>query len=65
MTKITSYKEAVEELELILHSIESESADVDDLSAKVKRASQLLKFCSDKLKLTEKEVDKILKGIQE
>lgn len=65
MTKIKSYKDAMGELELILHSIESESIDVDELSEKVKRASVLLKFCSDKLKLTEKEVENILKGIQE
>ena len=65
MTKISSYKDAIEELELILHSIENESVDVDELSEKVKRASVLLKLCSDKLKLTEKEVEKILEGIGE
>ena len=39
--------------------------DVDELSEKVKRASLLLKLCSDKLKLTEKEVSKIIVGINE
>ena len=60
-----SYKSAVEELEKIVHSIENESIDVDQLSEKVKRASLLLKICSDKLRLTEKEVEKILDGIKE
>ena len=60
-----SYKIAVEELEKIVHSIENESIDVDQLSEKVKRASLLLKICSDKLRLTEKEVEKILDGIKE
>jgi exodeoxyribonuclease VII small subunit len=46
-----------------LHSIENDSVDVDELSEKVKRASVLLKLCSDKLKLTEKEVEKILADI--
>lgn len=60
-----NYGEAIEELEEILSSIESESIDVDELSDKVKRASMLLKICSDKLKLTEKEVEKIIEGINE
>ena len=63
MTKKINYKTAIEELEEILHSIENESIDVDELSEKVKRASLLLKLCDDKLKLTEKEVEKILEGI--
>ncbi len=63
MSKKINYKSAIEELEEILHSIENESIDVDELSEKVKRASLLLKLCDDKLKLTEKEVEKILEGI--
>jgi len=63
MTKKVNYKSAIEELEEILHSIENESIDVDELSEKVKRASLLLKLCDDKLKLTEQEVEKILEGI--
>lgn len=60
-----SYKSAVDELEKIVHSIENESIDVDQLSEKVKRASLLLKICSDKLRLTEKEVEKILSDIKD
>ena len=63
MTKKVNYKSAIEELEEILHSIENESIDVDELSEKVKRASLLFKLCDDKLKLTEQEVEKILEGI--
>lgn len=65
MDKKINYKDAIEELELILGSIDNESVDVDELSEKVKRASLLLKLCSDKLKLTEKEVEKILEGIED
>lgn len=65
MDKKINYKDAIEELELILSSIDNESVDVDELSEKVKRASLLLKLCSDKLKLTEKEVEKILEGIED
>ena len=65
MAEKMNYKKAVEELELILSSIDNESVDVDELSEKVKRASLLLKLCGDKLKLTEKEVEKILEGIED
>lgn len=69
MSEKITYKKAIDELEKIVHSIENESIDVDELSEKVKRASQLLKLCSDKLRLTEKEVEKIIgnleKGSQE
>lgn len=55
------YSEAVNEIEEILHKIENEELDVDDLAEKVKRAYYLLKVCRDKLYATEKDIDKILK----
>jgi len=48
--KITSYKDAISELEEIVNDIENESIDVDELAGKVDRASKLLSICSDKLK---------------
>ncbi|MCT4602522.1 MAG: exodeoxyribonuclease VII small subunit [Marinifilum sp.] len=45
--------------------IENEELDVDDLSEKVKRVSELLVICKAKLNSTEKEVEKILKEIDE
>ena len=62
--KIT-YKDAIEELEDIVHGIENEDVDVDDLAKKVERASKLLKVCSDKLKKTEEEVDQVIKQLNE
>ncbi|MFO7924894.1 MAG: exodeoxyribonuclease VII small subunit [Bacteroidales bacterium] len=59
--KAISYNEAVKEIEDILHQIEDEELDVDDLSDKVKRAYFLLKLCKDKLHSTEKDIDKIMK----
>lgn len=58
--KITNYKEAISELEEIVNDIENEAIDVDELAGKVERASKLLTICSDKLKKTEKEVDKVI-----
>jgi exodeoxyribonuclease VII small subunit len=58
--KTFSYNEAVDELEEILEQIESESLDVDQLTAKVKRAGLLIRECKQRLRTTEDEVGKIL-----
>jgi exodeoxyribonuclease VII small subunit len=58
--KKPSFNQAVEELENILEQIESGELDVDELSGKVKRASELLRLCQSKLRSTEEEIDKII-----
>lgn len=63
--KKISYNEAITEIEEILQKIENEELDVDDLSDKVKRVSNLIKICKDKLYKTEEEVEKILREIEE
>ncbi|WP_421918332.1 exodeoxyribonuclease VII small subunit [Marinifilum sp.] len=63
--KKISYSEAIAEIEETIMLIESEELDVDDLSEKVKRVSELLVICKTKLNSTEKEVEKILKEIDE
>ncbi len=63
--KITTYKEAVGEIELILKEIENEETDVDHLAEKVKRAYSLLKICREKLYKTEEEVENIMKEIRD
>lgn len=60
MSKKMTYSAALEELELIIHEIESEEISIDDLSLKVKRASSLLKFCKEKLRTTEEDINTIL-----
>ncbi|MFW5658112.1 MAG: exodeoxyribonuclease VII small subunit [Bacteroidota bacterium] len=60
MAKKMKYREALGELENITSAIENEELDVDELTEKVKRASYLLKFCREKLRSTEIEVDNIL-----
>ena len=55
-----SYARAIKEIEEILHKIENEELDVDELSASVKKAADLLKICKSKLHETEKEIQKIL-----
>jgi len=55
-----SYSEAIEEIESILQKIEEGSLDVDDLDKKVRRVTDLLKLCSDRLHKTETQINKIL-----
>lgn len=59
-----SYKEAITEIEEILHQIEHDEPDVDQLSEKVKRLSVLVTWCREKLHNTEEEIEKILKEIE-
>ncbi|HBG58726.1 exodeoxyribonuclease VII small subunit [Proteiniphilum sp. UBA1028] len=58
-----SYTSAKKELESIVSAIEAGEMDVDLLIDKVKRASELIIFCKEKLTKTEKELQKILDDI--
>ncbi len=55
-----SYTEALKELEEILSEIENDEPDLDMLSAKVKRATFLIKECKTRLRKTSEEIDSIL-----
>jgi len=63
--KKLTYNQAVSEIEDILQRMENEELDVDELSTKVKRVSELVRFCRDKLKNTEDEVEKVLKEMDD
>jgi len=63
-SKLT-YTSAVTELEEIVKDIESGEIDVDVLTVKVKKASELITFCKDRLRNTQKEVEKTLVDIEE
>lgn len=60
-----TYKEAMAQLEQIVHKIENEEPDVDELSAMVKKASELMQFCRKKLKSTEEEINQTLEKLKE
>lgn len=62
--KQIKYGEAIKEIEQILSQIEQEELDVDDLTSKVQRVSELLTICRNKLRTTEQEVEKIMKDIE-
>ena len=59
-----SYDAAVQELESILANLEKDEVDVDDLTRKVKRAEELLKFCQDRLYHTEIQVNQIVSNLE-
>lgn len=61
-TKIT-YTEAFDELQQIVLEMENAGISIDELDAKVKRASALLKICREKLYKTEQNVLDTLKAI--
>ncbi|MFH1768897.1 MAG: exodeoxyribonuclease VII small subunit [Candidatus Omnitrophota bacterium] len=63
--KTLKYSEAMDELNQILEDLQSERIDLDDLSAKVKRATELIRLCKDKIKNTEMEVTKIVKEFEQ
>ncbi len=63
--KQPTYSEALQELETILREIEEGEPDVDELSAKVKRAAFLLRYCEEKLQKASHEVEEILTSLDE
>ncbi len=60
-----TYKDAIKKLEEIVHHIENEDPDVDDLSGMVKEAYELLLFCKKRLKTTEEEVQEAFEKLRE
>ena len=59
-----TYTSAITELEEIVKEIESGEIDVDVLTEKVRKASVLIKFCKDRLRNTQREVEKTLTTVE-
>ncbi len=65
MSEEIKYTDAFDELQEIVNDIEDGEISVDELSVKVKRASELIKICKKKLTSTEEDVNQILKELEE
>jgi len=65
MSEELSYTEAFQELSGIVNDLEEGEISVDELSAKVKRASLLIDICQKKLASTEEDVEQILKEMKQ
>ena len=55
-----SYAEAVDEIETILARLSGDEVDVDELGREVKRASELIKMCREKLRKAEEDVNSVI-----
>lgn len=64
MEQSLTYEIAFTELKTISEEIENETITVDVLAQKVKRASELIQYCQQKLRATEVEVDNIIKQME-
>lgn len=56
MSQLT-FDTAYKELEKIVRLIESENIPLDELAAKVKEAKELIRYCEEKLRGIEKELN--------
>lgn len=63
--KDISYKASVNELESIIAKIENGEVEIDELSALVKRASELIEACKIKLRSTEADLNQFLQGTED
>ena len=61
-TEHFNYTAAVQEIEQILERFRNEALDVDCLATEVKRASELIAACRERLTAVEKEVNNILEA---
>ncbi|MFD1771259.1 exodeoxyribonuclease VII small subunit [Sphingobacterium suaedae] len=66
MESITyTYQEAFQELQHIVADIENGQTNVDELTAKIRRASELIAICRAKLTASESEVEKLLAKLRQ
>ncbi|MBB6275362.1 MULTISPECIES: exodeoxyribonuclease VII small subunit [Porphyromonas] len=59
-TQIENYSQAIARLTAILNTIEHDSPDVDDLMILTDEAVELITFCREKLKTTDKQIEALL-----
>ena len=59
-----NYQKAFDELQDIVSDMEDGKINVDELAQKVKRATELIRICKNKLTATEGDVQKILKELE-
>ena len=59
----TGYAEAIGELESILDELESNDVDVDVLAEQVKRASELIELCRDRIGNAKLRIEEVVAQI--
>lgn len=58
------YAAAIAELERILEALEGDAVDVDLLAAQVKRASELIRLCRERLQSTQLEIEQVVAELE-
>ena len=58
--KKETYSEPEERLEKIVRQIDNNEQDIDQLSDRIKEANELISFCTAKLTMADKEIEKLL-----
>lgn len=59
------YRDAIEELDAILASIESTDVDVDELSTKVQRAQELIELCTGRIRKAQEDVEAVISRLDD
>jgi exodeoxyribonuclease VII small subunit len=59
-----TYEKAYKELQQIIQDLQEAPASIDELSAKVKRAAELITFCKDRLRQSESEIKSIFEELE-
>lgn len=60
MAKETKYEVTISQLEEIVERLENNQLGIDEMTAQLKKAQQLIKLCKDRLTKTDEEIQKIL-----
>jgi len=61
--KEISYAQALQELDQIIRTMQSDNCDIDKLTVYARRSLQLLKLCKQKLQRTDEELQKIMQEL--
>ncbi|MDF7810328.1 exodeoxyribonuclease VII small subunit [Hymenobacter sp. YC55] len=61
----TTYRDAIAELETILRALETDTVDVDELTARVQRSAQLIRLCKQKLRTAEDAIDRVFENLDQ
>lgn len=59
------YAAALSELESILHELDGDDVDVDVLGARVRRATELLRLCRDRIARARLEVEQVVAELEQ
>ena len=57
MAKELTYEQALAELQTIVADLQEDAVGIDELAEKSERAAELIRFCREKLRHTEKRLE--------